>query len=392
MARIRELWVENFGQEDMLQKLRNEGFQISARQLTRVRSRHRWMMRVPNGMRSAPSQSTPDGGGEVTAAELGQAVPEASGAAVPESVGQVGDIAPSPSSPGPSTGVIVRQEERRARMQQESDCRRDTRTRRHRTRAWAGIPADPDPPPRSLSEMTVGEARNLLGLDDQLYHNLRDHFQVICEQAGIWKKTAAGVEWEVARNKLILNIPSLQIAPVDGVGGLALRMRALDVICCNFVKRTRTKNTRMTISDAKNVLGIDPDQSRIIRSAFYQLLKADHFPGKLESGQGHWNELKNQLIQKSDLLTQLLAPEDDNATAAAAATGGSSHSDKHQALEVLCRDVMKRLRDDERKQNLSEETGQSNESGSAIPATAAGTGPSGSDGAAAILSPITGQS
>ena len=399
MARIRELWVKNFSQEDMLQTLRNEGFQISGRQLTRVRSRYRWMMRVPNGMRSidlTPPQPTPDGGEEVKAAELGQAVLEVSGAAVPETVGQVGDIiAPSPSSPGPSMGVIVQGEDHIARMQQQRDHRRDTRTR-GRPRASAGIPADPDAPLRSLSEMTVSEARNLLGLDDQLYHYLRDHFQVICEQAGIWKKTAAGSEWGVARNQLISKIPSLQIAPMDGIGSLALMMRALDVICCNFVKRTRTKNSRMTIGNAKNVLGIDPDQSRIIRSAFYQLLKADHYPGKLERSKGHWNELKNLLIQEFDLLTQVFILEDDNAAAATAAAGGSSLGDKHQALEVLCRDVLKRLRDDERKQILSEEIGQSNGSGLTIletaTATAAATGPSGSDGTVAILSSIPAQS
>lgn len=116
---------------------------------------------------------------------------------------------------------------------------------------------------------------------------------------------------------------------------------ALDVVCTDVTKRMRTLERRMTIAEAKNALGINPEESRLVRNAFYQTLKADHFTSKLEAGDEHWKELKAQWIEESDLLKAILAPGDAD----------PKHEEKVKAMEVLCRDVMKRLRDDQTKRD-----------------------------------------
>jgi hypothetical protein len=99
----------------------------------------------------------------------------------------------------------------------------------------------------------------------------------------------------------------------------------------------------MTIAEAKNALGINPEESRQIRNAFYNTLKADHFTSKLEAGDEHWRELKELWIRESELLQRILAP----------GPADPKHATKLRAMEVLCRDVMKRLRDDQTKRDPS---------------------------------------
>jgi hypothetical protein len=103
----------------------------------------------------------------------------------------------------------------------------------------------------------------------------------------------------------------------------------------------RTLERRMTIAEAKNALGVNPEESRQLRNAFYQVLKADHFTSKLEAGEEHWKELKQTWINDSELLQGILAPGDAD----------PQHQEKVKAMEVLCRDVMKRLRDDQTKRD-----------------------------------------
>ena len=53
VARVKELWEKNTGQKEMLTILSEEGLQIKERELMRVRAKNRWLLRVPNGMKSA---------------------------------------------------------------------------------------------------------------------------------------------------------------------------------------------------------------------------------------------------------------------------------------------------------------------------------------------------
>ena len=104
----------------------------------------------------------------------------------------------------------------------------------------------------------------------------------------------------------------------------------------DVTKRMRTLDNRMGIPEAKNALGLNPAQTREVRTAFYHNLKADHFTNKLEAGDAHWNELKATWVQQSPLLTQILATGDAD----------PQYAEKVKAVEVLARVVMKRLRNE----------------------------------------------
>ncbi|KAI9875816.1 MAG: hypothetical protein M1823_007393, partial [Watsoniomyces obsoletus] len=51
VARVRELWENNYTQADMLKTLNNEGFELKERELMRLRAKHRLLLRIPNGMK-----------------------------------------------------------------------------------------------------------------------------------------------------------------------------------------------------------------------------------------------------------------------------------------------------------------------------------------------------
>lgn len=111
---------------------------------------------------------------------------------------------------------------------------------------------------------------------------------------------------------------------------------ALDVICLDVTKRMRSGGRKMTIVEAKNTLGINPSEAREVRAQFYNILKRDNFVSKIEAGTDHWNQLKQQWFDESHIVQQVLT---GNANA-------QPLEEKNKAIEVLCRDVMKRFRDD----------------------------------------------
>ena len=213
------------------------------------------------------------------------------------------------------------------------------------------MPADPEGPPRFPSETTIDESKAYLNMDNDLYRQVREQFQSICEEEGVLKKTIAGPDkWAEVKDRLIRENAHLQNVfwndsqPHQQNGQPSKhdqKALSLDVICTDVTKRMRTLECRMTIAEAKNALSINPEESRQIRHAFYATLKADHFTSKLEAGNSHWNELKEQWIAESDLLQRILAPGDAD----------PNHELKKKALEVLCRDVMKRHRDDQTKRD-----------------------------------------
>lgn len=345
VSRVKELWERNTSQRDMLKILNDEGFDIKERELMRVRAKNRWLLRVPNGMKT---QST----------AVAQVPP-------PEDEGLLAlqreiykhehgydgtDQLPAPTdikragSPELSPEVLVKRKERLDKLQAESAERWATRKRRRRTRGWAGLPADPPGPPRFPSETTIDESKRYLDLDNDMYRETRDHFQRICEEAGFIKKTIAGPDkWKVAKQRLINESPHLQSLFLSDPSQSDARALALDVVCTDVTKRMRTLERRMTIAEAKNALGINPEQSRQVRNEFYTILKADHFTSKLEAGDDHWKELKEQWIRGSELLQCILSP----------GQADPQHETKVKAMEVLCRDVMKRLRDDQTKRDPS---------------------------------------
>ncbi|PYH69092.1 Clr5 domain-containing protein [Aspergillus vadensis CBS 113365] len=343
VARVKQLWEKNTSQRDMLRILNEEGFEIKERELMRVRAKNRWLLRVPNGMKSQSRIQTPiqlpeDEG----LLALQQEVYKTEAPPFDETENLPTPTTDDPTSPNLPPEVLAKRKERLERLKAESEERWASRKRRRRTRGWAGLPADPPGPPRFPSETTIDESKKYLGLDNAMYRQVRDQFQRICEEAGFIKKTVAGLErWQDAKNKLIEGSPHLQQVFWHDPNQLEAKTLALDVLCTDVTKRMRTLERRMTIAEAKNVLGINPEESRQIRNAFYNTLKADHFTSKLEAGDEHWKELKDQWIQNSELLRQILAP----------GPADPEHTAKVKALEVLCRDVMKRLRDDQTKRD-----------------------------------------
>ncbi|KAL2824728.1 hypothetical protein BDW59DRAFT_81558 [Aspergillus cavernicola] len=344
VARVKQLWETNTSQRDMLRILNEEGFHIKERELMRVRAKNRWLLRVPNGMKA---QQAALGSVQLPEDDDGMLALQQEVYKNPESFNEMetpqpDTAVPHPPSPSLSPEVAVKRKERLERLKEESAERWASRKRRRRTRGWAGLPADPPGPPRFPSETTIDESKKYLDLDNVAYREIRDHFQKICEKAGFIKKTVAGPEkWQEAKNTLIQESEHLQRVFWEDPNQLEAKSLALDIVCTDVTKRMRTLERRMTIAEAKNALGVNPEESRQIRNAFYNTLKQDHFTSKLEAGSEHWKELKEQWVRGSELLQRILAP----------GLADPEHSAKVKALEVLCRDVMKRLRDDQTKRD-----------------------------------------
>ena len=317
----------------MLTILRGEGWDVKERELTKLRKDHDLLLREPNknGNGSDKRQKRKrDALGEL-ADQNGQ-----DGHAAASDAGR-------PRSPSPETvlppEVIAKREARQARLLAESQERLKAGTRRRRTKVWSGLPPDPAQPPRYPSELTMEESKNELGLDRQLYQDMRNIFEDICRSNNVVKKTLCGADtWKNVKEQLISQFQHLQ--PIfwgTDVAELNMTQKpmALDLICMDVTKKIRTVGTRITITDAKNIIGVTPQEGRDIRAAFDAILKGDHFVSKLEVPKEHWDALKEKWVAESPKLQQILA-------------GGDADPDlpaKLRSLESIASDVQKRHRD-----------------------------------------------
>jgi hypothetical protein len=374
VARLQQLWGQNYTQKDMVDTLQAEGFQINDRELLRLRLRLKLLLResvsrpkkskttggrVQKKPKKKPTKIVPGRGlinqlGNAILAEEStsedesedepEATPEGEEEQVGASVDEVRPIVPDPDITGLNAEEVLRKQLRQQQLQAESDEKWRTRKRRRRTRGWAGLPADaPGEPPRFPSETTIDEAKAYLGLDNDMYRQVRECFLQICKEQEVTKKTIAGPQkWAQIVQQLIRNDPHLaqvfQQEPevLQNVDALfrpkGQRALSLDVICMDVTKRLRTMDTRMTLADAKNLLGLNPEQTRHVRSTFADKLKAAHFSNKHEAGEERWTELKQAWVNESEDLTRALAHGEDD----------PDYARKLRALEVLARDVMKR--------------------------------------------------
>lgn len=309
MERVRQLWTQNVSQKNMLLTLQREGFQkITERELTRVRDREKLKLRVAKS-----------GVGNV------DDTPEVSASVIDNHKSELDEE------------VLQKRRAWHEKLEAESLERLEKRTRRRRTKEYAGLPPDPPAPPRFPSETTLEEAKNILSLDKSTYATLRARFEAICQQHDVLKKTEAGHDkWNLVKNQLIDESPLIQHHfQVPDQHLLNHNYLALEMICNDVTKKLRTMKKTVTIADAKNVLGLDPEQGRQIKAAFHQILRDDHFTSKLEAGPEHWAELKQKWLDQVPLLQEILAPGETD----------PDHGKKVKAMEHLCRDVMKRLRD-----------------------------------------------
>ena len=324
----------------MLSILRSEGWDVKERELTKLRKDHNLLLREPNRNGNGSDRRKKrkrDALGEL-ADQNGQDEPDAS----------AGEPTRTPS-PGPilPPEVIAKREARQARLLAESQERLKAGTRRRRTKVWSGLPPDPVQPPRYPSELTMEESKNELGLDRNLYQEMRNIFEDICRNNNVIKKTLCGAEtWKSVKEQLIGQFQHLQ--PIFwGTDATELNQTqkpmALDLICMDVTKKIRTVGTRITISDAKNILGLTPQEGRDIRSAFDAILKGDHFVSKLEVPKEHWDALKNKWIAESPRLQQIIAAGDADPDVPA----------KLRSLESIASDVQKRHRDFQTKKDPS---------------------------------------
>lgn len=353
-------------QKDMLEVLQREGFQINDRELLRLRLRFKWLLRESTAKkdngdgsvekpRKTRKRKVVAGSGLIN--QLANAIlqEESSSGEDETDDGQGAPVAETPADeyvqkdadPQPlDPEEAFRRQLRVEQLQIESAEKWRTRKRRRRTRGWAGLPADaPGEPPRFPSETTLDESKAYLNLDNNLYRQIRKHFQKICEEQGVMKKTLAGPEkWGQVKHQLLRENEHLSAVfqqdpdAIQQIGTTPtpsnFKALSLDVICTDVTKRMRTAGSKMGLPEAKNTLGLNPEEARQVRAAFHTILKADHFTNKYEAGEQHWEDLKRTWIQQSALLTRVLA-------------GGEAdpqHANKTKAIEVLGRDIMKRLR------------------------------------------------
>jgi hypothetical protein len=232
VARLQELWEQNYTQKDMVDTLQNEGHPINDRELIRLRLRLKLLLResVPRPKRiqdaaggiqkKAKKKQSKSLSGRALMNQLGDAIladessSEESGEdrhIHEQDVEAAPDVEDSPaqSSPTDSTPLsaeeIMRKQLRQEQLRNESDEKWRTRKRRRRTRGWAGLPADaPGEPPRFPSETTIDEAKAYLALDNDMYRDTRDRFLQICRDQDVVKKTVAGPQkWAEIVRKLI---------------------------------------------------------------------------------------------------------------------------------------------------------------------------------------------
>ncbi len=316
----------------MLAILRNEGWDVKERELTKLRKDHNLLLREPN--RNGNGSDKRKKRNRDALGELADQNEQDGLAASP------GEPTRTPSlEPVLPPEVIAKREARQARLLAESQERLKLGTRRRRTKVWSGLPPDPVQPPRYPSELTMEESKNELGLDRNSYHEMRNIFEDICRSNSVTKKTLCGADmWKSVKEQLIGQFPHLQPifwGPDAANLNQTQKPMALDLICMDVTKKIRTVGTRITISDAKNILGLTPQEGRDVRSEFDAILKGDHFVSKLEVPKEHWDALKDKWIAESPRLREIVA-------------GGDADPDlpgKLRALESIASDVQKRHRD-----------------------------------------------
>ena len=317
----------------MLAILRGEGWELKERELTKIRKLHGLLMREPNSnlvtkkrKRDALEELTNQNGQSNCDMAAGQEPPEAT--------------LQEPTLP---SEVIAKRQARQEKLLAESQERLKAGTRRRRTKVWAGLPPDPDAPPRYPSELTMEENKKILRLDKALYNQLRDTFMDICQANNVIKKTLCGTDmWKNAKNELISKVPHLKTIFWEPGSDQLLETQepmALDLICMDVTKKMRTVGNRVTITDAKNILTVTPQEGRDIRATFDDILKADHFTSKLEVSKEYWENLKAIWIARSPRLQQILADGDRDPDYVA----------KLKSLESIACDVQKRHRDNQTK-------------------------------------------
>lgn len=364
VTRVRELWEKNFSQREMQAALDKEGFEIKPRELMRVRMRNRWLLRVARGeMPTAGDQddelaSLEDGSASVGGDSNQLVIDERDAASQPTQASVSGSSPQHDTSsqrshdPAPVPSLEPREE-------------RAEQPRKKLRKRGRHSPDSPRSSTRFPSEMTIDAARLILGLDANSYREVRTTFQGICQADSITKKTIAGPErWEGVKARLIREVTPLQATMWLAEDNMDSKNLALDVICTDVTKRLRTIEARMTLAEAKNALGVNPEESRDVRAALHQVLRDTGLTCKSEATPEQWEAVKRRWGAQSQPVQKILDGDDTE----------SDLQFKLHALEYLAKDIMKRIRDERARDERARKYTRRNQPLASSPPAAAGGG------------------
>ncbi|KAF4553385.1 Hypothetical protein D9617_7g031120 [Elsinoe fawcettii] len=322
VQRVREMWEKNIMQKDMLPILQAEGYHVTESGLMRLRFKHGMHLKSSNLVRNALAGSETESASVPTAQSSANGVDSA-------------DVTEHDLSFLTEAHTGEKRKDR-DELQANSDEKWKSKKRRRHTREWNGLPADPPGPPRYPSETTIGEAQKWLGLDNEMYRAVREQFQSICGERNITKKTICGPEeWEAAKSYLIESHAYLQqLFGTSEQSALQPLQLSLDIICMDVTKHMRNQSKTMSLAEAKNTLGLNPLESRIMKQKLIKILIENNFVNTYETE--NWGQLKEEWLQ--DTAVQARMPTED----------GPAKERYLKALQLLCRDTLKRWREAQR--------------------------------------------
>ncbi|KAK4041573.1 amidase signature domain-containing protein [Parachaetomium inaequale] len=337
VARVRELWERSLSQKEMVATLTEEGYDVGEREVARIRFKNGWLMRTITGYPADSAEQqrsvSAEGGEDGVDGGLGDGNSVAAGG-VHEDQSNYWNYGASGLEPADAQ---VQEETFNAMREAQKECRKRayeaesherwmTKKRRRHTKPYGGLPADPPGPPRFPSETTLTEAKEILQLDKKAYRTVREKFYAICVNAAVYKKTLVGPErWESLKDQLVresMHLRAVMWDPTD----IDKKKLAIEVIACDVTKRIRTEASAMKMADAKVILGLNPEEGRLMRGQLYNILAQEKFTSKFEEGLEFFEELKQRIV--------------------AAGPADPEYQRKIKAINVLCRDATRRYRDD----------------------------------------------
>ncbi|KXT05217.1 hypothetical protein AC578_8353 [Pseudocercospora eumusae] len=343
-ARIQELWEQNMSQKDIKLTLVNEAWPLNDYEFGKLWRKNGLRLRNDHGYKAPEAEKSKKRKRASTTADEPasdlQTQLQTAAAAGPEPElepehDQTNEDFPLSLPMGPEE--LARRQQRLFEIQLESDQKMLTRKRRRRIRGYGHLPADaPGTAPRYNSETSLDESKAYLHLTNEMYQTIRKDYQAICEEMGIKKKTecAEGI-WEESKSRLIRENMHLINMTHPLQPDQDRKAIALECICSDVTKRMRTAEKHLSVAQANNVLGINPTTSKALRRSFYEILAAANFESKLVSGEDEWQALKQQWYDANEILQNAVSEGDRQ---------------KSKAIDLLGGDVMKRFREDKRKE------------------------------------------
>lgn len=265
--RIKELWEANVGHAVMLDTLHAEGFRVSSTNIGRVRRKNKWYLRAPP---PDITSSTPND-----------------------------DIVRGASKSSISADTAPKEGSQLRQMFPRKP------------------PSEMSKNVRFPSQVSATVARERIGIDRPTYKNMRIVFKRICKDDGIIRKTEPDISvWEAAKVKLRSEIPQLHIAMSTSKDEEVARLKqiSLDVICMDIAKGMRVTKSTNSVTEVRNTLGINPEESRQIRYLFMKILEEVNFKWKSNASPEQWAELNKLWAARSPMVAKIVASREGGPT------------------------------------------------------------------------------